>query len=66
MGETSDSTRRSRPGSGDWHRTQMEDRTQHGKPRAGGERVAHQLDAREGQAGPGGAAERPVVTGEAG
>ncbi len=64
LGEMSDSTRRSRRGNGASMRV-YGDRTQHGKPR----RVVvrdHQPDSREGQAGPDGVAERPVVTGEAG
>ena len=64
LGEMSDSTQRSRRGNGAGMCAQG-NRTQHGKPR----RVVardHQPDSREGQAGPDGVAERPVVTGEAG
>jgi hypothetical protein len=64
MGETSDSTHRSHRGIGASMCVQGS-RTQHGKPCWVVARD-HQLDAREGQARPGGVAERPVVTGEAG
>ena len=62
--ETSDSIQRLRRGIGAGMRAQG-NRWQHGKPH----RVVardHQPDSREGQAGPDGVAERPVVTVEAG
>jgi hypothetical protein len=55
----SDLTQRSRRGSGNGMSTQGE-HTQHGKPRSAEARDL-QPDAREGQAGPGGVADRPVV-----
>ena len=64
LGEMSDSTQRSRRGNGVGMRAQG-NRTQHGKPHPVVARD-HQPDSREGQAGPDGVAERPVVTGEAG
>ena len=60
----SDSIQRLRRGMGASMRVQG-NRTQHGKPHPVVARD-HQPDSREGQAGPDGVAERPVVTGEAG
>ena len=60
----SDSSQRSYRGSGAGMHASGE-RTQHGKPRRVGARDP-QLDSREGQAGPVGVAEGPVVPGKPG